>query len=198
MRFNAGRPMRRAGPWRWGPRLQGPRAPLQTRALQALDRAHRLMNQGRPAEAAPIFAQLSAAADTHGMPVRAAHLQLQAARALAHLGDAPGGLARAQAALALLVKAGTVQPLRAAFPRFIAELQALGFQREAGELQGDVKAALGSAPLADLPAPAVSSAPPRLPAECPNCAGPVRSDEVEWIDAVSAACTYCGSILHTL
>ena len=62
-----------------------------------------------------------------------------------------------------------------------------------------MKAALGTAPLEDFPrASTAAEAPPRLPAECPNCAGPVRSDEVEWIDAVSAACTYCGSVLHTL
>ena len=86
------------------------------------------MGQGRPAEAAPIFAQLAAAAETAGMPVRAAHLQLQAARALALLGDAPGSVARAQSALSLAVRVGAVQPLRIAFPRFIGELQALGFK----------------------------------------------------------------------
>jgi hypothetical protein len=34
-----------------------------------------------------------------------------------------------------------------------------------------------------------------LPAACPNCGGPARSNEVKWIGPQSAACAYCGSTL---
>jgi len=34
---------------------------------------------------------------------------------------------------------------------------------------------------------------PRLPASCPFCGAPLRSDQVEWIDERRARCAYCGS-----
>ncbi|MBC7879142.1 MAG: hypothetical protein H7Y59_18375 [Anaerolineales bacterium] len=34
-----------------------------------------------------------------------------------------------------------------------------------------------------------------LPLTCPKCGGPVRSYEVKWTGAQSAACSYCGSNL---
>lgn len=35
----------------------------------------------------------------------------------------------------------------------------------------------------------------RLPADCPRCGAPVRSDEVEWIDDTSVECAYCGGVI---
>ena len=35
----------------------------------------------------------------------------------------------------------------------------------------------------------------RLPAQCPSCTAPLRSDEVEWVEDDRATCTYCGSIV---
>jgi hypothetical protein len=37
----------------------------------------------------------------------------------------------------------------------------------------------------------------RLPADCPRCGAPVRSDEVEWIDVGSIVCSYCGGVILT-
>jgi len=34
-----------------------------------------------------------------------------------------------------------------------------------------------------------------LPVTCPQCGGPIRSDEVKWMGKQSAACPYCGSNL---
>ena len=34
-----------------------------------------------------------------------------------------------------------------------------------------------------------------LPATCPQCGGPIRSDEVKWTGKQSAVCPYCGSDL---
>lgn len=34
-----------------------------------------------------------------------------------------------------------------------------------------------------------------LPTNCPNCGGPVRSNDVRWTGPQSAACSYCGSNL---
>ena len=34
-----------------------------------------------------------------------------------------------------------------------------------------------------------------LPANCPHCGGPIRSNEVKWTGPQAAACPYCGSTL---
>jgi hypothetical protein len=34
-----------------------------------------------------------------------------------------------------------------------------------------------------------------LPTHCPNCGGPVQSNEIKWTGPQSAACSYCGSNL---
>jgi hypothetical protein len=34
-----------------------------------------------------------------------------------------------------------------------------------------------------------------LPSACPQCGGGLRSDEARWIDAGSAACPWCGSVV---
>jgi hypothetical protein len=55
----------------------------------------------------------------------------------------------------------------------------------------------------DLP---IEAAPPnagfgqrgKLPGACPQCGAPLRSDSVEWIDAQSAECDSCGSVISTI
>lgn len=47
------------------------------------------------------------------------------------------------------------------------------------------------------PAPASNS--PRvdlLPATCPRCGAPVRSNEIKWTNSHSATCAYCGSTIN--
>jgi hypothetical protein len=34
-----------------------------------------------------------------------------------------------------------------------------------------------------------------LPAACPHCGGPIRSNEVKWTGPQAATCPYCGSNL---
>lgn len=36
-----------------------------------------------------------------------------------------------------------------------------------------------------------------LPATCPNCGGPVRSNDLKWTSSHSVACSYCGSNIET-
>jgi hypothetical protein len=186
---------RRGGLLGSGRRRLERRHPLRAAALRALGRAHNLLNQGQPAEAAPIFAQLASGAEMHEMPARGAQLHLQAARCLALTGVRPAMLEHALQAVALLAGAGEVAQLSIALPRFIQDLRAQNFTAEADQVQQAVTAALGPTP-ATLGASARPNR--RLPAMCPQCSGPVRSDEVEWIDDTSAECSYCGSVLLSL
>jgi len=175
-------------------RLRGRRHPLRAAALRLLDRAHRLLREGQAAEAAPLFAELAQAAESHAMPERAAQLHLQTARALGRAGARSDLLAPALRAVALLAASGDLNLLGAAGPRFVQELHDQGYTAEADQVQRAVTAALGVA-AAPAAAPPVPAGPARLPATCPQCGGPVRSDEVEWIDEASAECAYCGSTL---
>ena len=46
-------------------------------------------------------------------------------------------------------------------------------------------------------APASPAQGKRLPSNCPHCGAAARSDEVDWIDAQSAECNYCGGVIQT-
>jgi len=48
------------------------------------------------------------------------------------------------------------------------------------------------------PAPAPTPRTDLLPNTCPQCGAPVRSGEVRWTGAHSAACSYCGSNIPAL
>jgi hypothetical protein len=73
--------------------------------------------------------------------------------------------------------------------RMVDELTARGLTAEAAEIAGLLGASLPK----DLPAEPAPTKRPILPTHCPSCGGAVKSDEVEWIDEVTAECDYCGS-----
>jgi hypothetical protein len=169
------------------------RRPLRAAALRVLERAHRLLGLGDAAEAAPLFGQQAMQAEAMGLPARAAQLHLQAARSYSFTASRGPLLDHALRAVALLTAAGDLALLEAALTRLVTELRERGWAAEATEVQQAVERALGT------PAPRQRPALPasRLPTTCAQCGGPVRSDEVEWIDEVSAACSYCGCVLST-
>ncbi len=180
-------------------------SPVEVGGLRLLMQAHSLRASGRPAEAAQIFAQLAEGAQGHGRPRRAAQLRLQAARSLADGGDGRGALAQAQAALTLLIGAGRERRALRLLVPLVADWRQRGLTAEADELQRQMEAG-GDWPSTPPPPEAASPAPTgRLPAKCPSCGGPVRADEVDWIEPdpgapaghpSAAECPYCGSILY--
>lgn len=195
MRFRPGRPFRRPGPMRFGPPLFGPRSALGAALLPLLIEANRLSAAGQPADAAQLFDQLAVKAEAHGHLRRAAHLHLEAARRLLMAGDAHAATSPARAAMQLFTQIGRFGRAEAIYQRIVHELRARGANAEADALERDLRSQFGEA--APMPAPG-SSPPPsrsRLPAQCPQCGGPVRSDEVEWIGDHSAECLYCGSVI---
>ncbi len=165
-----------------------------------LGEANRLLEAGHIAEAAPLFAQLAQQAESQGMPRRAAELHLQAARSLMQIGNPQPALAHVHAALNLFTGLGLTGKAQAVYQRIVHDLRAADMHAEADQLERDFQAQSGLAQ-ADTGEGFGSPAPQprgRLPAKCPRCGGPVRSDEVEWIDEHSAACDYCGSVLQVL
>jgi hypothetical protein len=163
--------------------------------LDSLVEANQLWASGHPAQAAASFAQIASVMQESQHPRRAANLHAQAARAFADAREPVRALEQARAALTLFLQ--LQMPARAVqFFTNITHLMAnQGLQSAAQALQTEF-----GARIAGLPAPQPASAPElrgRLPAACPKCGGPVRSDEVSWIDQTSAECIYCGAILQT-
>jgi hypothetical protein len=176
------RPFRRG---RVGPRVQ-----------QAL----RLLADGRYAEAGNLFGELADRARDNGHPLRSAQLAVQAARACLQSGDGNTAALRAQHAAQQFIAGG--RPGRAAsmIRNIASALRARGFDTQAQALEQDAQARLAAIGLSLErvplePAPQIVGA---LPATCPQCGGPLRADDVEWINSTSAECSYCGSTVATL
>ena len=157
----------------------------------ALQRANKLMASGNYAEAAGIFEQFANGALTRNGP-RAPWFFLQAGQARLLAGSVPAGMAHIQQGLNLFAARGQFQRLYHAGVRFATELKAHGMTAEAQQIEDYLKKAL---PAGFVPGSGASAEKPRpiLPTTCPGCGGPIRSDEVEWADEVTAECPYCGS-----
>ena len=156
-----------------------------------LQRAHELMEGGNYAKAAPAFEELAQAAENRAGP-RAPFLFMQAGRARILLGQNPAGMAHLRRGLELFASSGRYSHLYRAGNRAIQDLKARGLEKEALEIAGLIHAnipAISESPTQRGPAPSRIA----LPSHCPSCGGPVRADEVDWIDSASAECPFCGS-----
>jgi hypothetical protein len=171
--------------------MGGPlRRALATEIPPLLRRANQLMAAGQYAEAASALEQLARAAEARGGP-RAPFLHIQAGRARAMAGQPEQALEGLERGLGLLAARGQTEKLRNFGGRVVAELNQRGHATQAsqlsdylGELSPDYEAGVSSPG---------SPRPPLLPTHCPGCGAPVRPDEVEWLDTVTAECAYCGS-----
>ena len=173
--------------------------PLPSRARQALTRANRLMADGQWTEAARVFERLAEAARTRGMPIRAAHLILQASRARLAADDIDAALEHARAGLRLFVRGGRVERVPAILSRMTAALRDKGYGAQADALEREVAQALEEMGLSSdetgQPVPEVTERRGTLPAHCSGCGAPLIPDEVEWHDAYTAECPYCGTVI---
>jgi hypothetical protein len=156
----------------------------------ALQRANALMAEGNYKVAAQEFEFLARGAEVR-FPQRAPQLYLQAGKARILNGEVEAGMAHFKHGLSMMAAAGQLQILQRAGSRIVAELNERGLVKEAEQIRGILQSVPQSAP-----GGVAASAPtkkPALPTHCPGCGGPVRPDEVEWLDDVTAECIYCGS-----
>lgn len=189
-------PLRRPG-------VRPPSHPLPERARQALVRANRLMEEGAFLEAATAFSRLSGRARSAGMLLRAGELALRAARAYLAAGDTPAALEWARKGLRALVRGGRAGRVPRVLSRISGELRDKGYTAEADQLEEDVAQALERFGLSfdasvqrPLPIAGDHDAPARgsLPTRCAGCGAALVPDEVEWHDAHTAECIYCGTL----
>lgn len=164
--------------------FQGPAVP------PLLQRAHRMMAAGEYSEASAAFHELARRAEDR-FPERAPILYLEAGRASILAGQVKHGITQFRSGLTLLATQQRYQRLQNLGRRIISELQERGLNVEADEIAQLLKDNLPAETKMDT-APALAKR-GTLPTHCPSCGAAIRSNEVEWLDDVTAECDYCGS-----
>lgn len=179
------------------PPRRRPRRPLQRpgarQAIQALRRAHQLLDEGKYSQAAEIFDRLADGALQRGFH-QAPNLSFQAARAWLQAGQVNKALPRALSGLKWLLNAGHFQRFSAAEQRVLQLLEEQGYQTEADQLRSELETLKAGK---QFPAIQGMRSRPNLPAKCPYCGGNILPDEVEWCDETTPGCSYCGSPLQS-
>ena len=94
-------------------------------------------------------------------------------------------------ALHLLSGAGCTARAWVLLARMLEVLERKHYYEQAVELRAQGTVLLGA-----KSKDAVSPPQARLPAKCLSCYAPLRADEVEWVDAQSAECVYCGAVVR--
>jgi hypothetical protein len=157
-----------------------------------LQRANEFMAIGDYQSAAIAFEQLARAAEGRGGP-RAPIFHMQEGRARIMAGRNNAGVMAFKHGLDLLAQRGEFQRLFNTGTRITGELNERGLASEAAEIETWFKALLPANSTGDFTPEAASGKKPILPTHCPACGAPVRPDEVEWLDDVTAECVFCGS-----
>ena len=174
------------------------RRPLLSKVHRALIRANSLMADGQFTEAAIVFERLSDQAKQRGRLVRAADLALQASRAHFAADGVKAALEWAGEAMRLLVRGGRAGRVPRVLSRMTTALRGKGYGAEADELEREVAQALEDMGLTldevKQRVPQVTERHGTLPARCSGCGGALVPDEIEWHDAQTAECPYCGTI----
>jgi hypothetical protein len=160
----------------------------------ALRKANQMMAGGHYEAAAGIFEQFAQAAKVRNGP-RAPWFFFQAGLARLKARQLQPGMADARQGLALLTSHGQYQRVANMGMRFVNELKAGGNAAEADAYTAYVKSLLPEGYTARTE-PVMERVKRVLPVSCPGCGAPLRSDEVEWADELTAECPYCGSVVR--
>jgi len=155
--------------------------------------ANQLLQSGRFDQAAMDYFQLANKLDRIGKPRQSANMHAQSALAWAKAGNEERALNQANIALRQFTL------LR--MPQRINE-----FKTEFEQILHPGKTTSPVPPTPDpkntaTPVPSAPGSIPqrgKLPVVCSKCGAPVRSDEVEWIDDISAECDFCGAIIQSV
>jgi hypothetical protein len=168
--------------------------PLGPLFIRSLNTAFRLLQGGKPGEAAGLFAQLAGQMEATNHPRQAANLHANASHAFTDAHAAVGALEHARAALNLFLEYNMSNRAARFYQNITRKLDANGMMAEVGQLNQEFADRIAQLPVtgpAGVPAPHKA-----LPAHCPNCGAPIRSDEAEWVDSMTAECGYCESMVH--
>ncbi len=165
--------------------------PRQSPIEQALVQARRQIRAGHFARAGMILSELAREAEVLERPKIAAELHCRAAHCFIDGGAEPSGLSEARAALRVFRNLGLTERYARFLGNILRKLQAHGMTHGIGMLRAEFDGVEVPQPAQVAPARSL-----RLPEACTQCGAPLRSDEVEWIDAYSVECNYCGAVVQ--
>lgn len=155
----------------------------------ALQQANQMMANGDYKKAAESFHTLAEGAEER-FPHRAPFLYVEAGRAAILNGETKLGMADLRRGLTILSTQRRFTRVQILGQRIINELRARGLGVEAEEIANLLSGNLPTAIPAEISTPEKR---PTLPTHCPSCGASVKPDEIEWLDEVTAECSYCGS-----
>lgn len=196
--------MRRGGHRRPSNPARPPAFPRELDAARGdIVRAHEAIQNGDYVTAEEMFIRVGALAAGHQRFRRAGHLYVQAARAALAGGNLTQATAHADKAIAAFVKSGDLPLAVHVMNRLADHFARKGHEAEASALREKLNARLleiNADPASVRPyhKAAPAEKPRELPAQCDACLGPVRPDEVQWLNETSASCAYCGNTLKTI
>jgi hypothetical protein len=155
------------------------------------------MANGKPQQAAELFMQLAQEMQEAGRPRQAANMHAQAAHAWLNASAQEHALNQASLALRMFANQGMWERAEQFKVNFLVHLRRTGGESASASVEGEYNALATAAGInPQIAARAVINR-GSLPAACPHCGAPLRSDTVEWIDAISAECGFCGGTVVT-
>jgi hypothetical protein len=165
---------------------------IANEAINEVARANQLLSSGQPEKAAVLFMQLAGQMQAAGRARQAANLHAQAAHAWLSAGVEQRAMNQAGMAMQMFARQGMVERAQEFKTSFMGRLREGGMQGSADSIGNTY----------DTVVAVVDPQPPQpkrgiLPAACPHCGAPLRSDEVDWIDEHSAECGFCSGVVQT-
>jgi len=162
-----------------------------------LRKAHELFANGNYLDAAELFVKLGEGAVARNMP-RAPHLFLQAGRSYLLAGVYEKAIEYSRHGLNLFLEKERWHELKRFGDRVVVELKEHNLDDEANLIQSwliesipeSFEVSSGKFSLNE------SKKDIHLPLVCPSCGGAINPLEVEWVDDITAVCSFCGNMVR--
>lgn len=157
-----------------------------------LQEANFAFSKGEYGRAGELFERIAKVADARGGR-RAPLFYMQAGISRIFAGQSALGMPLLKQGLTLLAQREKFHRLARTGKRLIKDLNEGGYTKEAAEIEAWLNNSQSAMPAEALSTPEAPEKRPTLPTHCPSCGAPLRPDEIDWLDDVTAECGYCGS-----
>ena len=154
-----------------------------------LQEANFAFDKGEYGRAGELFEQIAKTAEARSGP-RAPLFYLQAGRSRVYADQIFIGMEHLKHGLSLFASRGQMKKVSNVGNRIVWDLIQHNLKKEAEEISTYIKTLVPS-----MSAMSDDRAQRKvvLPTHCPSCGAPLRPDEIDWLDEVTAECGYCGS-----
>lgn len=155
--------------------------------------AQQMQRNGKPEESAALFTDMAGQMAGVGRMRQAANLHAEAAHAWLDAGQIQPALDEAREAMDIFSVKGMLVRGAEFSRNFSQHLRKAGYAEPADGFEQAQKI-----PVPLPPDVRLEKLTGQLPGSCPQCGAPVRSDQVEWVDANSAECDFCSAVIKIL